>query len=171
MKSNQIKIAIILFVTVLIGCSKDSEGESNETSNYSISCKVNGSTWNSSNGNASINDSNKPIEDAFLLLGGSVVGGDQTETQFNIMLQGPNVVAGKTTIIKGGINGGEFIGLNYNGKDYVTNNGPANTNLGEITFNTVGSKIAGTFSGTLYTTTGERITVTEGKFNVGIIHF
>jgi len=171
MKTKQIRIILFALFFALIGCSKDSENTTDENSIYTISCKVNGTTWNSTNGSGAINDKNKPIADAFLLMGGSVVGGDQSETQFNVMLQGGNLVAGKTITIKGGFNGGEFIGLFYNNKDYVTNNGPANTNLGVITINSVGNKLTGTFNGTLYSETGETISVTEGTFNVPLTHF
>lgn len=167
-----LKKRILLFlVLTVISCSKnDAKSSIDENSTFSIAYKVNGALWRSNNGNGAINDINGN-SNAYMLLGGSMEDGDQSVTQLNIKLKGVNVSNGKNTIIKGGFNGGDFIGLNFNDKDYVTNKGTSNTELGVISIISVGVNVTGTFNGILYAENGEIITITEGTFSVPLTHF
>lgn len=165
---NQI---LLFFVLIIVSCSKnDAKSTVDEGSTISITCKVNGNLWRSNNGSGAINDINGN-SNAYMLVGGSKEGGDQSATQLNIKLKGVNVSNGKNTIIKGGFNGGEFIGLNYNDKDYVTNKGTTNTEIGAISIISVGANVTGAFNGVLYADNGEIITITEGTFSVPLTHF
>lgn len=162
-------IAGVLFLTIC--CSKDSTTAPIEPAlTYSISCKVDNAIWQSDNGNGAINDRNGN-PNAYLLVGGSKLGGDQSTTQFNFNLKGSNLVVGKSTNVKGGLSDGEYISLRQNDVTYVTNKGADGTNFGVITINTVGANVSGTFNGTLYSDIGTSIIVTEGQFNVPAIRF
>ena len=165
------KLSVLLLLTVIFFSSScRTNDDSADSSNYNITFKVNGVEWKSSNGTASINDANGNAN-AYLLLGGSEDGGNETAAQFFIMLQGANVANGKSTIIKGGFNGGEYISLKHDSKDYVTNNAAEGVQVGEVSIVTVGTILKGTFNGVLHTETGATITITEGQFSVPLNHF
>ena len=168
---NLKQLFILLISLVLINCNREKDDEQDDNSgNYHVVMKVNGETWKG-NGQAAINDKNGNTQNKFMLLGASTDDNQSGVIEFNSMLSGANLSVGKTIIMKGGFNNGEYLGLNYKGKDYVTNKAPDNLEVGLIIIKSYNDHITGQFSGTLYAETGEKIVITEGYFNLPVHHF
>ena len=157
-----------MFIT---SCSSDDEnGNDGGLGNYNIALKVNGNEWKG-NGQAAINDASGNTENSFLMMGANSENAPSQGSEFNSMLSGASLTNGNTIIMKGGFNGGEYFSLNQNGITYVTNNAPDGQEVGFVKIETYGDRITGTLSGTLYSESGETITVSEGIFSFSVQHF